>query len=80
MTNLKMIIYTAFDGAESMITWDNADVYQKVKKFLEEMGVRLDPISSGNASAEAEFAYLETEQQYDAMCEFTKTLKEEGKT
>jgi hypothetical protein len=79
MANLKMVLYTAFDGVESRITWKNEEVYRQVKKFLEDMDVQLGPIS-GNVPTDAEFAYMETEQQYDAMVEFVRSLEKNETT
>jgi len=79
MANMKMVLYTAYDGIETRMAWDNEESYRLVKQFLEDMGIDITPIKSGGMPTDAEFAYMETEQQYDALCDFTRALKDEGK-
>jgi hypothetical protein len=74
MTNLKMVLYTETDGVETRFTWPNEQVYQEVKRFLDGIGVHLHPITS----PVGEFGYIETEEQYDALCDFTRKLKAKG--
>jgi hypothetical protein len=74
MTNLKMVFYSEFDGVETRFTWPNEEVYQEVKSFLEGIGVQLGAIS-GNGPPEGGFGYIEIEEQYDALCDFTHKLK-----
>jgi hypothetical protein len=79
MANLKMILYTAYDGIESTITWDSEEVYQLIKQFLENMGLDVSETLSDGVRTRPAFVYMETEQQYDALCDFTRALKDEGK-
>jgi hypothetical protein len=80
MANVQMILYTAYDGIETRITWDNEEVYQLVKQFLENIGLHVSGTSSGAPLTRPAFVYMETEQQYDALCDFSQKLKEKGQT
>ena len=80
MANVQMILYTAYDGIETRITWDNEEMYQLVKQFLENIGLHVSGTSSGAPHMRPAFVYMETEQQYDALCDFTQKLKEKGLT
>ena len=80
MAKVQMILYTAYDGIETRMAWDNEEVYPLVKQFLENMGLHVSGTSSGAPHARLAFVYMETEQQYDALCDFTQRLKEKGLT
>jgi len=80
MANVQMILYTAYDGIETRITWDNEEMYRLVKQFLENIGLHVSGTSSGAPHTRPAFVYMETEQQYDALCDFTQKLKEKGLT
>ena len=77
MTSSRLILYTAFDGAETRLTWKNEDNYQKVRKFLNESGLGVTPIRSGTATGD-EFVYIETEQQYESFLDFVQTLNDKA--
>jgi hypothetical protein len=73
-------MYTAFDGAETRITWQSEETYQAVKVYFKKRGIDVTPMMSGGVTTDVEFVYVETEQQYDALVEFMETLKEKGET
>jgi hypothetical protein len=77
MSNLEMLIYTAFNGVESTVTWANQDEYQAVKKFFEDAGASVMSISS-NVPTGAEFVYVEKKEQIQGLNEFVKSLRQTG--
>jgi hypothetical protein len=77
---LTMLFYTAFDGGETTVVWDSEEMYQQIKKFLEDMGLYVSETLSGGARTKPAFVYVKNEHQIDAMCEYSRTLKEKAKT
>ena len=77
MSNLEMLIYTAFNGVESTVTWANQGEYQAVKKFFEDAGASVMSISS-NVPTDAEFVYVEKKEQIQGLSEFVKSLRQRG--
>jgi hypothetical protein len=80
MSNLTMIIYSEYDGVESTIVWRNELQFQQIKKFLEDMGLHVSGVTSEGERTRPAFVYMKTEQQYKAMCEFSKSLEENETT
>ena len=77
MKNLSMLIYTAFNGVETTVTWANQDEYRAVKKFFEDAGASVMSISS-KVPTEAEFVYVENRERIQGLNEFVKSLREKS--
>jgi hypothetical protein len=60
------------------IAWANEQEYQLGKKFLTEMGASCGQ-SSARRGEKAEFFYLESKQQLEALFQFRRSLREKGK-
>lgn len=73
--NLEMRVYTAFDGVEQTIRAGNVDEYATLKFIMSERGVKFATIVS-NAPTDAEFAYVETEEQMTAADQIVHALKQ----
>lgn len=81
MLNLEMDIYTATTGVEMTIKWASENEYQLVKKFLTDMGAGCGPPSRVRAAGQRpEFFYLENDEQFHALLNFMRSLKEKRKT
>jgi hypothetical protein len=78
MSKLEMLIYTAFDGVEATVAWKDEKEYQNVRRFLEDKGVRVSGISSGNQPMEGNFVYIENERQLEELFEYARSLRENG--
>jgi hypothetical protein len=77
MSNLEMLIYTAFNGVETTVTWANQDEYQAVKKFFEDAGASVMSISS-NVPTDAEYVYVENREQIQGLNEFVESLRQKS--
>lgn len=75
MANFEMIIYTEFDGVEARVTWKTEETAQAVRKFLTDSGVDVTPMARGGVPIDTEFAYIKTEEQYDALGLFLERLQ-----
>jgi hypothetical protein len=78
MAKLEMDIYTQATGVQMTIAWANEEEYQLGKKFLTNMGASCGQ-SSDRRDEKAEFFYLESKQQLEALFQFRRSLREKGK-
>jgi hypothetical protein len=76
MSNLKMLFYTAFDGAEWAIIWNSQEEYDLVKEFLERRGVVVSGISANGVRVGGNFVYIENEQQLEDLSDYVQSLRE----
>ncbi len=79
MSNLNMRIITEATAFGMTIAWTDEQEYQLGKKFLTDIGARCRQ-SADVAGDEPEYFYLETEQQYLALLNFRRSLREKRKT
>jgi len=78
MSNLEMRIYTAFNGVESVAKWRGEREFEAAKNYLKEIGALVMGISENNKAKEGVYVYVETKEQFEALVEFTNSLRPEG--
>lgn len=78
MANLDMRIVCEETAFGMTITWADEEEYQLGEKFLKEVGARRGS-SISFSGKERDGFYLETEQQYRALLEFRRSLREHRK-
>lgn len=78
MSNLEMVIYTAFNGIETTVRWRNEREFDAVKEFLKEKGAHVMGIYENNKPTDGVFVDVNTKQQMEALNEFVKSLRQEG--
>ena len=78
MSELIMDFYHVPTGVVFTLRWSNEQEYLQGKAFLHEL---LGPAGACgvNEPGRVPSYYLETEQQYDALLEFRRTLREKQK-
>lgn len=74
MSDLEMRISARGTGVT--LAWANEEQYQLGKKFLMDRGALFFPPHDGLP----EFVYLEERQDFTALLEFRKALREKGST
>ncbi len=76
MSHPTMLIYTAFDGAESKAIWESKEEYELVRKFLKEKGVSVSGIAAQGVRTDGVFVYVENERQLEELSNYVQSLRE----
>jgi hypothetical protein len=78
MSELIMDFYNYRTGVVFTLRWRNEEEYRQGKAFLAEL---LGPAGGVGVDEPGRFPsyYLETEQQFDALLDFRRTLREKQK-
>lgn len=78
MSNLEMVIYTAFNGMETTGRFRNEREFAAVRNFFTEKGARVTSIYENDKPTGGVYVYVETEEQMEAVSEFVKSLRQES--
>jgi hypothetical protein len=78
MSNLEMLIYTAFNGIETTVRWRNEREFDAVKKFLTEIGAHVMGISENNKPTGEVFVDVETKEQVESLRQFVESFRQES--
>jgi len=79
MSDLDMVIYTAFNGVQWTAKWRDAHAFQAAVEFLKARGALVTGVSTDNTSTGRTFVYMENEEQLQELVEFTKSMGQRGK-